>query len=70
MLWACLFLPALPVDVFARGHSPADAAKPFAVTTGGRTPRVIGANAVARNAGVHPGQLVSASLAFARSRVA
>src|SRR5881227_1051481 len=64
MLWACLFLPALPVDVFARGRSPADAARPFAVTTGGRTPRIIGANAAARDAGVHSGQLVSASLAF------
>ena len=37
---------------------------PFAVTTGGRTPRIIGANAAARDAGVHSGQLVSASLAF------
>jgi len=64
MLWACLFLSALPVDVFTRGRSPADAAKPFAVTTGGRTPRIIGANAAARDAGVHPSQLVSASLAF------
>ncbi len=64
MLWACLFLPALPLDVFTRGHSPADALTPFAVTTGGRTPRVVGANASARDAGVHPGQLVSASLAL------
>jgi len=64
MLWTCLLLPSLPVDVFTRGRSPADAAKPFAVTTGGRTPRIIGANAAARDAGVHPGQLVSASLAF------
>ena len=65
MLWASLFLPSLPVDVFARGHSPADAAKPFAVTTGGRTPRIVGVNAAARDAGVHSGQLVSASLALA-----
>ncbi len=62
MLWACLLLPWLPLDVFARGRSPADAAKPFAVTGGGRTPRIVGANAVARDAGVHSGQLVSASL--------
>ena len=34
------------------------------MTTGGRTPRIVGANAAARDAGVHPGQLVSASLAF------
>jgi len=65
MLWASLFLPSLPVDVFARGHSPADAAKPFAVTSGGRTPRIVGVNAAARDAGVHSGQLVSASLALA-----
>ena len=65
MLWASLFVPSLPVDVFARGHSPADAAQPFAVTSGGRTPRIVGVNAVARDAGVHPGQLVSASLALA-----
>jgi protein ImuB len=65
MFWACLFLPSLPLDVFARGHSPADAVKPFAVTSGGRTPRVVNANAVARDAGIHPGQLVSASLALA-----
>jgi protein ImuB len=65
MLWAALFLPSLPVDVFARAHSPADAAQPFAVTSGGRTPRIVGVNAEARDAGVHPGQLVSASLALA-----
>ena len=65
MLWASLFLPSLPLDVFARGLSPADAAKPFAVTSGGRTPRVVGANAVARDAGVHPGQLVSAAFVLA-----
>ena len=64
MLWACLLLPSLPLDVFARGHSPADAAKPFAVTSGGRVPRIVGANAVARDAGVISGQLVSASLAL------
>ena len=36
MLWACLLLPSLPLDVFARAQSPADAAKPFAVASGGR----------------------------------
>jgi protein ImuB len=65
MLWACLLLPSLPLDVFARAVSPADAAKPFAVATGGRTPRIVGANPGAREAGVHAGQLVSASLALA-----
>ena len=65
MLWASLLLPSLPLDVFARGHSPADAARPFAVTSGGRTPRIVGASDVARDAGVHPGQLVSASFVLA-----
>lgn len=65
MLWVCLLLPSLPLDVYARAMPPADAAKPFAVTTGGRTPRIVGASAGARETGVHPGQLVSASLALA-----
>ena len=65
MLWACLLLPSLPLDVFARAASPADAAKPFAVGSGGRTPRIVSANAAARAAGIHPGQLVSAALALA-----
>jgi protein ImuB len=65
MLWTCLLLPSLPLDVFARGQTPADAAKPFAVTTGGHYPRVVIANAAAAAAGVCTGQLVSASLALA-----
>ena len=64
MLWACLLLPSLPLDVFTRAASPVEAAKPFAVTSGGRTPRIVSANAGARDAGIHPGQLVSASLAL------
>jgi protein ImuB len=64
MLWACLLLPSLSLDVFARAQSPADAAKPFAVATGGRTPRIVRANPCARNSGIHAGQLVSASLAL------
>ena len=65
MLWTCLLLPSLPLDVFARAQTSADAAKPFAVTTGGHYPRVVIANAAACDAGVCTGQLVSASLAFA-----
>jgi len=65
MLWVCILLPSLPLDVFARAHSPADAVKPFAVTSGGRTPRIVDANAVACDAGIHSGQLVSASIALA-----
>ncbi len=65
MLWTCLLLPSLPLDVFARAHTPADAARPFAVTTGGHYPRVVAANAAAIEAGVCAEQLVSAALALA-----
>ena len=65
MLWACLLLPSLPLDVFARALSPADSAQPFAVTTGGHYPRIIVANVAARDAGVAAEQLVSAALALA-----
>ncbi len=65
MLWACLLLPSLPLDVFARALSPADAARPFAVTTGGHYPHIVLANAAARDAGIVAGQLVSAALALA-----
>src|SRR5437764_6970078 len=64
MLWLCLILPYLSLDVFARAQTPADAAKPLAVTTGGHYPRVVIANDAAANAGVRTGQLVSASLAL------
>ena len=67
MLWACLLLPRLPLDVFARAAPPGDdaAARPFAVTTGGHHPRVVGADAAAVAAGIVPGTLVSAALALA-----
>jgi len=65
MLWTCLLLPSLPLDVFARAQTPADAARPFAVTTGGHYPRIVAANAAASDAGVRAGQLVSAALALA-----
>src|SRR5436190_17749801 len=64
MLWLCLLLPSLPLDVFARAQTPADASRPFAVTTGGHYPRIVIANAAACDAGVRTGQLVSASLAL------
>src|SRR5438045_3653293 len=47
MLWACLLLPSLPLDVFARSLSTPDAARPFAVTTGGHYPRIVAPNAAA-----------------------
>ncbi|HET7096113.1 MAG TPA: DNA polymerase Y family protein [Casimicrobiaceae bacterium] len=60
-----MLLPSLALDVFARALPPADAAKPFAIATGGHAPRIVGANAGAQAAGIQPGQLVSVSLALA-----
>jgi len=65
MLWACLLFPHLPLDVFIRGQSPAQAAQPFVVSSGGHYPRVIAINAAARDAGIRPGQLLSGALALA-----
>jgi hypothetical protein len=45
MLWACLLLPSLPLDVFARAAAPDDAQHPFVVASGGHYPRVVAANA-------------------------
>jgi protein ImuB len=65
MLWACLLFPSLPLDVFARALPSDDAARPFAVTSGGHYPRVVAANAAAQAAGIAAPQLVSAALALA-----
>ena len=64
-LWACLRVPDLAVDVFARALRPSMHAQPFVVSTGGHYPRVAGANAAALQAGVRPDQLISAALALA-----
>ncbi|MEP7209032.1 MAG: DNA polymerase Y family protein [Casimicrobiaceae bacterium] len=64
MLWVCLLLPALPLEVFLRAHE-AHAALRFAVASGGRSPRIVAANDAAADAGIAPGQLVSAALALA-----
>ncbi|MEO5701448.1 MAG: DNA polymerase Y family protein [Casimicrobiaceae bacterium] len=64
MLWVCLLLPALPLEVFLRAHE-AHAALRFAVTSGGHSPRIVAANDAAADAGIAPGQLVSAALALA-----
>ena len=64
MLWCCLFLPSLPLEVFARAQAPDDP-RPFAVTTGGHYPRIVSASAAAAAAGIVPDQLVSAALALA-----
>ena len=63
-LWACLELPALPLDVFARARAPDDT-RPFAVGSGGHSPRIVLADAAAHDAGLRAGQLVSAALALA-----
>ena len=65
MLWIALWLPSLPLDVFARGLDGDAKAQPFAVTSGGHYPQVVVANAAARRAGVTRGQLVSGALALA-----
>ncbi len=65
MLWACLLFPQLPLDVFARGQAPAQQAPPFVVSSGGHYPRVVAANAGARDAGIRNGQLLAGALALA-----
>ncbi len=65
MLWIALWLPSLPLEVFARAQDAAAGAQPFAVTSGGHYPYIVVANAPARGAGVRRGQLVSAALALA-----
>ncbi len=67
MLWACLLLPQLSLDVFARAQAPCaeSARRPFAVTTGGHTPRIVSADTTATDAGIRGGALVSAALALA-----
>jgi protein ImuB len=62
MLWACLLLPSLPLDVFARAT---DGTAPFVVTSGGHHPRVVAANEAACEAGIRREQLISAALALA-----
>ena len=65
MLWACLLFPSLPLDVFVRALTPVEATRPLVVTSGGHYPRVVAANAAARDAGIRRDQLVSAALALA-----
>jgi protein ImuB len=80
MLWACLFLPSLALDVFAR-NAAADSAQrsraqlplarpaveqpPLIIHDGARHPVVVAANAAAQNAGIRRGQQVSVALALA-----
>jgi protein ImuB len=67
MLWACLLLESLPLDVFARGRSvvPDAAAVPFAVTTGGHYPRIVATDTAAEAAGIGAGMPVATAYALA-----
>ena len=65
MLWACLLLPSLPLDVFSRANAPESAGRPFVVASGGHYPRIVAANASATAAGIRRDQLISAALALA-----
>src|SRR5690349_17584796 len=64
MRFACLLLPSLVLDVFARAHA-ADDTRPFVVSSGGHHPHVVAANDAAREAGIRRDQLISAALALA-----
>ena len=64
MLWVALWLPDLPLEVYARASRDGDASPPFAVTSGGSRPEIVVANAAARAAGVKRGQPVAGALAL------
>lgn len=65
MLWACLLLPSLSLDVFTRAVAPGSHERPLVVASGGHYPRVVATDASARAAGIRPDQLISAALALA-----
>jgi len=65
MLWICLLLPSLPLDVFARACAPEEAQRPFVVASSDRHPQVVAANVPARDAGIRRGQSIAAALALA-----
>lgn len=63
MLWLCLDLPQLALEIFTRGH---EAAEPLLVSEGqGRARQVLLANTAATHAGIVPGMRVSAAYALA-----
>lgn len=64
MLWCSLLLPDLPLEVYARAWGGDEAARPFAVASGGSRPAIVAANDAARVAGVKRGQPVAAALAL------
>lgn len=62
MLWLCLYLPDLPLEIYTRA---APGRKPLVVTEGrGREQRVLAATAAARECGIVPGLPVSAAHAL------
>src|SRR5512146_456861 len=65
MLWACLLLPSLPLDVFTRAVAPGGDERPLVVASGGHSPQVVAADASACSAGIRRGQPISAALALA-----
>ncbi len=68
MLWICLLLPDLPLEIFTRGQSSVisgTGAPRFAIASGGHYPLIVAANQAARAAGIVPGQSVSAALVLA-----
>jgi len=62
-LYACLRLPDLPLEVFARAIAD-NATQPFAVASSGSHPSVVAANDAATAAGVRARHSVSAALAL------
>jgi protein ImuB len=62
VLWLCLHLPDLPLDVFGRGLVQD---QPIAVTSRDRRPIVVACNARARALGMAPGMAAVAALALA-----
>src|SRR5579864_8497208 len=65
MLWACIRLPSLPLDVFTRALAPHNIGRAFVVASGGHYPRVVAANVCACAAGIHRDLLISAAVALA-----
>ena len=62
MLWLALYLPQLPLEVFARGRQ--DAGALAVVESAGGRERVSRCNAAARADGVRPGLALPAALAL------
>lgn len=63
MLWLCLHVPRLPIEIFLRGATPAEG---FAVSSeASARATVVMCDAIAHRAGVHPGMTVSSMYALA-----